>query len=77
MIFKKILPFFSKFNNQDNSYYALIDLCRGIAAISVVIFHYKFFSLSNEQKPFYDFLKIFYEHGLYAVHFFWAISGSG
>lgn len=63
--------------------YYLIDIARGIAALSVVIFHYRIFyedniSFSNfvtQEQPFYKYLFFFYENGWIAVQFFFIISG--
>ncbi len=63
--------------------YYLIDIARGIAALSVVIFHYRVFyedkiSVTNfviKDQPFYKYLFFFYENGWIAVQFFFVISG--
>lgn len=60
-----------------------IDFLRGIAAISVLIWHYQHFfypqaghPLTDRSiQPFYDNLKYLYEYGGHAVQFFWIISG--
>lgn len=64
--------------------YLAIDLLRGVAALSVLIFHYQalywiapvspVWSSPNEQ-PWYGVLKTLYQYGGYAVQLFWAISG--
>jgi len=61
----------------------LLDLARGIAAISVVIFHYKIFYYYNissekyvlENQPFYGYIKLVYQSGWIAVQFFFLLSG--
>lgn len=65
-----------------NRYY-LLDISRGIAALIVVIFHYRIFyhepisdSLFNiDQSPFSNYLYIFYKNGWLAVQFFFILSG--
>jgi len=61
----------------------LLDIARGIAAISVVIFHYKLFYSYNinteeyimENQPFYRYIKLIYQDGWIAVQFFFILSG--
>ena len=61
----------------------LLDLARGIAAISVAIFHYKLFYAYNinteeyilENQPFYQYIKLLYQNGWIAVQFFFLLSG--
>lgn len=61
----------------------LLDAARGLAAFSVVIFHYKLFytynisleKLNLENQPMYDYLKIIYNNGWIAVQFFFLLSG--
>ena len=61
----------------------LLDIARGIAAISVAIFHYKLFyaynlslkDLITTNQPFYNYIKFIYEHGWIAVQFFFLLSG--
>jgi peptidoglycan/LPS O-acetylase OafA/YrhL len=57
-------------------YYA-IDALRGIAALAVVVFHYKFVTLGPEfsNAPLFHLLKPLYYHGHFAVELFWAMSG--
>ena len=65
-----------------NRYY-LLDIARGIAAFSIVIFHYKIFYVSEVSKeiylkksaPLYNFLYFIYEYGWMAVQFFFILSG--
>ena len=65
-----------------NRYY-LLDIARGVAALVVVIFHYRLFyrdpiseSLFDiSQLPFNDFLFIFFKNGWLAVQFFFILSG--
>ena len=61
----------------------LLDIARGVAAISVAIFHYKLFyaynlSLENlmiEKQPLYNYIELIYKHGWIAVQFFFLLSG--
>jgi peptidoglycan/LPS O-acetylase OafA/YrhL len=63
----------------------LLDTFRGLASLSVVIWHYQHFyfdkqgklgsSFSLEAQPFYDALRVFYRYGSEAVQLFFAISG--
>ncbi|RWO92676.1 MAG: acyltransferase [Mesorhizobium sp.] len=65
--------------------YKLVDLCRGGAAFSVLIWHYQSFYYpaagespafdGRSAQPLYDLIWPLYEHGAWAVEFFWAISG--
>ncbi|RWM09225.1 acyltransferase [Mesorhizobium sp.] len=65
--------------------YRCIDVCRGLAAASVLIWHYQHFfyptagALFNSARqpiqPFYDFLWPFYQFGGLAVEMFWVVSG--
>ncbi len=60
-----------------------MDTLRGIAALSVVLWHWQhFFYSANkpgiyeiERQPFYESLSIFYRHGSLAVELFFCISG--
>jgi len=65
-----------------------IDLMRGIAAITVLIWHYQHFYMTEGIKfvdgapdidrtvqPFYKLLSPIYNHGFWAVDLFWVISG--
>ena len=64
-----------------------IELLRFLTSISVVLYHYRhFFGPYNSSSdlnykdisaslPFFDFLKIIYEHGIFGVHVFYTISG--
>ncbi len=66
-------------------YFWLLDNLRGLASLSVVVFHYKHFYFSApgalasdfdpSTQPFYSFLKIFYNMGYNAVQLFFVISG--
>jgi peptidoglycan/LPS O-acetylase OafA/YrhL len=61
----------------------LIDICRGIAAYCIVIFHYRIFynpninttSFEKNNQPFYNILFPAYEFGWISVQFFFVISG--
>ena len=67
------------------SYFGWIDAMRGIAAISVVIFHYTHFYMADADArpiqvvmsdvPYASILWPFYSHGEVAVRLFWVISG--
>jgi peptidoglycan/LPS O-acetylase OafA/YrhL len=69
----------------DMTRYRLVDICRGLAALSVLIWHYQHFfystagvgfsSTNRPVQPFYGMLWPFYEHGGLAVEFFWVLSG--
>ena len=70
-------------------YFPLVDFLRGMGAIVVLIWHYHHFQFTvpyfgpeNGQplwnfqiQPFYELLKIPYHYGMFAVHFFWLLSG--
>ena len=57
------------------------NFLRGIAALSVLIWHYQHFFFTDpntfdvSQQPFYPLIQIFYLNGYFAVQLFWAISG--
>ncbi len=63
----------------------LLDNLRGLASLSVVVFHYQHFYFSapgvleagfnQSAQPFYGFLAIFYNMGYNAVQLFFVISG--
>lgn len=60
-----------------------LDVLRGVAALSVVFWHWQHFfynggQLGNfilEQQPFFDELSFLYQHGALAVEMFFCISG--
>jgi peptidoglycan/LPS O-acetylase OafA/YrhL len=69
---------------QDRFY--ILDLIRGLAAFSILFYHYNvlYFTtplirpLRSEEsatEPLYAQLWILYDHGHYAVNFFWMLSG--
>jgi len=61
----------------------LLDIARGFAAIVVGIFHYKIFYDHNlseneyifENQPYFNYIRLIYEHGWIAVQFFFLLSG--
>lgn len=59
-------------NKEKNSYFALIDIGRFLAAISVLSFHY--FSLTAKDLE-YGIVRIFIENGFLGVQLFFMISG--
>jgi peptidoglycan/LPS O-acetylase OafA/YrhL len=64
-------------------YFHAIDLLRGIAALSILFWHYVHFYMVGTvvrgydptRNPFYDQLWLLYDHGGNAVQLFWLISG--
>ncbi|HEY4135885.1 MAG TPA: acyltransferase [Alphaproteobacteria bacterium] len=64
--------------------YLLIDVARGFAALSILLWHYQHFYylapgrpefLPGAVQPFYGLLFPFYEAGFLSVQLFWLISG--
>ncbi|MEM7386175.1 MAG: acyltransferase, partial [Verrucomicrobiota bacterium] len=59
----------------------LLDISRGIAALVVVLWHWKHFSslssveFTRSSQPFYEPLALFYEKGYLAVDYFFLLSG--
>lgn len=62
----------------------LLDFSRGVAALAVVLSHWKHFAYSGyglsdnflvESQPLYNYLKLFYESGGLAVQYFFLLSG--
>lgn len=61
----------------------LLDILRGIAALSLVFFHWKHFyftgvvdtSINDTDFPFYSIFSLFYNYGLFAVYLFFILSG--
>jgi peptidoglycan/LPS O-acetylase OafA/YrhL len=54
-----------------------VELIRFLAAFSVILWHYQFYFFFSKRGdlPFSQFLTIFYNSGLYAVMWFWVLSG--
>lgn len=65
--------------------FILLDLLRGLAAFSVVLFHWKHFMFAPgaesasatmlQSQPFYDTLRVIYDQGFRAVDLFFCLSG--
>lgn len=62
----------------------ILDLTRFIAALAVIIYHYRHFyyeagmkptSFDQTIQPFYQFIPHVYDYGFYAVQYFWILSG--
>ena len=61
----------------------LLDILRGFAAFSIVIFHYRIFygspissnKIIHNEQPFFSVLSYAYEYGWMAVQFFFILSG--
>ena len=57
------------------------NFLRGIASLSVLIWHYQHFFFSGQaaftpdMQPLFNYLKVFYLNGYFAVQLFWCISG--
>ena len=72
-----------KMSKKNHERLYLIDVCRGIAAYCIVIFHYRIFynsainttSFVKSEQPFHDILFPAYEFGWISVQFFFTISG--
>ena len=68
---------------MENKNIPILHLYRFLAALSVVIFHYRIFyssdvskfAISQKIQPFYNFLLYPYEYGWMAVQFFFFLSG--
>lgn len=61
-------------------YFHGIDLLRGLAAVTILIWHYQQFYYAGapvvrSAQPFYGLLWPLYEYGFWAVDLFWIISG--
>jgi len=65
-------------------YFYTLDIVRGFAALSVVLWHWQHFyyhgsifppDFSRHQQPLYSWFFIFYDNGLLAVDFFFCLSG--
>lgn len=69
----------SRLNNRNYS----LDVLRGLAALSVVLWHWQHFfyvagkpvNFTTENQPFFEYLSLFYLHGSLAVELFFSISG--
>ena len=83
---KSSLPQISNLNLEDlmDKRFYLLDLLRGLAALSVVIWHYRHFyyvdgifpeNVYLSEFPLNTLLKIPYEYGGLAVEFFFCLSG--
>ncbi|MGB6175756.1 MAG: acyltransferase family protein, partial [Methylocella sp.] len=66
------------------SHFYSLDVLRGVAALSVVLWHWQHFflplnklgvSFSIEQQPMFEVLYVFYEKGYLAVRLFFCLSG--
>ena len=71
-------------NQQIPGYFFLLDIARGVAALSVVLFHWQHFYSYNgvhsvffdkTKQPLYSFFFMFYNAGGLAVDFFFLLSG--
>lgn len=76
---------------KDNStqYFYTVDFLRGLGALVILVWHYHHFYFTKayftypgdnpvwnfDTQPFYEYLKIFYHQGGWAVQFFWMLSG--
>lgn len=65
-------------------HYHWLDVVRGVAALTILFWHYQHFYFSGTNnpivydrdiQPFYGALSLFYDHGYFAVQLFWVISG--
>lgn len=70
-------------------YYPAIDFFRWLGALVILIWHYHHFYFEKpyfgptngspswvfEAQPFYEYLALPYHHGMWAVQFFWMLSG--
>lgn len=62
-----------------------LDVLRGVAALSVVVWHFQHFyyepggqlpeNFRRSAQPLYQYLSLFYEYGYFAVQLFWILSG--
>jgi len=67
---------------QDNRF-AGLEILRFLSALAVLLWHYSMFAFHGDKiedyerttLPFYTLFQWFYERGLYAVPYFWCISG--
>lgn len=73
----------TRFVGNGPSYFYIMDVARGIAALAVVLWHWQHFffkgalpvSFDRESQPLYDVFFLFYEKGWLAVDFFFILSG--
>ena len=70
--------------SAQRTYYSLLDLCRFLAALAVLIYHFRHFyflgvtppeSFPAGHEPAFALLEVLYRHGNQAVPFFWVLSG--
>ena len=70
--------------SEQRNYYSLLDLCRFLAALAVLIYHFRHFYFSGVippetfpagHEPAFALLEVLYRHGNQAVPFFWVLSG--
>ncbi len=69
---------------ESNKKLYLLDIARGFASISVIIWHWQHFSFNGtianvdfdrQTLPNYSILKLFYENGGTSIQFFFILSG--
>lgn len=82
---RRISSLFAQPARPEASHLYVIDLARGLAAFAILFYHYQAFYYVNvsarmspadaPSQPFYAWLYPLYEHGHYAVQFFWLLSG--
>jgi hypothetical protein len=75
---KYLIKIFRKPRGNVKKYFFCLDLSRGLAAIFVVIYHYKHFYITNKENyiyshinwPFYDIVWILYHYGYWLYNIF-------